>query len=325
MSLENTVSVIIPAYNAEKTIEKTLRSILEQTHAELEIIVVNDGSSDNTESVVSALCQEDVRLRLINTPNGGVSRARNKGIEMASADYIMFCDADDLYLPDTVEVLLNSLIPHEADLCSARFSALRPGSQPRIIDSADLEVWQGTQALCHFLEDDPICYSVCTKIFRRELLKDIRFCEGRKINEDGYFVFQCFTKNPKVVALARTVYLYTVNPSSATHEAFGEKFLDILYFNELQEKFLTEHHPELAAKTANMVIKSRMALLKKMCMTFLPKYRPTAKQCIRDIKKRKKFFLPLHKADKRFFFVITHHLYLPYKLFYRFAKKVKKG
>ena len=97
------------------------------------------------------------------------------------------------------------------------------------------------------------------------------------------------------------------------------------FINEAREMNLDIAGEFIVMAATLMVIKSRMALLKKMCMTFLPKHRPTAKQCIRDIKKRKKFFLPLHKADKRFFFVITHHLYLPYKLLYRFAKKVKKG
>ncbi|MGL5192222.1 MAG: glycosyltransferase family 2 protein, partial [Chroococcales cyanobacterium] len=105
-----TISVIIPAYNAEKTIQETIESVLNQTFPDFELIVINDGSTDRTLEIVSGLT--DSRLQVFSFPNSGPQKSRNRGISLATGDYLSFIDADDLWTPDKLERQLQSLQEH---------------------------------------------------------------------------------------------------------------------------------------------------------------------------------------------------------------------
>jgi glycosyltransferase involved in cell wall biosynthesis len=111
----NLVTVVIPAYNAEPYIERTLLSVMAQSHNELEIIVINDGSTDKTAQIIERLARDDPRIRMLSIPNGGVARARNIGIREASAEFIAFIDADDLWHREKIELQLTFLIENGCD------------------------------------------------------------------------------------------------------------------------------------------------------------------------------------------------------------------
>ena len=110
------ISVVIPAYNAELFLDETLESVLSQTYENWECIIVNDGSTDSTESVAKKWCEKDSRFRLTNKENGGLSSARNWGIKESKAEYIAFLDADDILTPDSLEVRINTLLKENVDL-----------------------------------------------------------------------------------------------------------------------------------------------------------------------------------------------------------------
>ena len=137
MSQETKVSVIIPAYNAEEFLERTLRSALRQTHRNLEVLIVNDGSTDRTLSIAEAFSREDERIRIISVPNGGVANARNVGIKAASANFVAFLDADDLWHPSKIELQLNAFAAPDGERIAAVYT-LR-----RTIDLKDRAVDQG--------------------------------------------------------------------------------------------------------------------------------------------------------------------------------------
>ena len=110
------ISVVIPAYNAEQFLDETLESVLSQTYENWECIIVNDGSTDNTESIAKKWCEKDSRFRLTNKENGGLSSARNWGIKESKAEYIAFLDADDILTPDSLEIRINTLLKENVDL-----------------------------------------------------------------------------------------------------------------------------------------------------------------------------------------------------------------
>ena len=114
------ISVVIPAYNAELFLDETLESVLSQTYENWECIIVNDGSTDSTESVAKKWCEKDSRFRLTNKENGGLSSARNWGIKESKAEYIAFLDADDILTPDSLEVRINVLIEQNVDLVATK-------------------------------------------------------------------------------------------------------------------------------------------------------------------------------------------------------------
>ena len=109
------ISVVIPAYNAGQFLDETLESVLSQTYENWECIIVNDGSTDNTESVAKKWCEKDSRFRLTDKENGGLSSARNWGIKESKAEYIAFLDADDLYMPNFLEICLENLVEKDVN------------------------------------------------------------------------------------------------------------------------------------------------------------------------------------------------------------------
>lgn len=109
----------MPAYNAEITIENSILSVLHQTYSDLELIIINDGSTDSTLNIIEGFKQKDSRIRVLDLPNSGVSIARNAGIDVSTGEYLMFLDSDDYIEKETVEVLLNKIVKYRADLVSA--------------------------------------------------------------------------------------------------------------------------------------------------------------------------------------------------------------
>ena len=120
------VSIIIPAYNIENYIEKTLDSVLDQTYDSLEIIVVNDGSKDNTAAIIDSYAQKDNRIKVIHKENGGVTSARLAGIAAATGDYIGFVDGDDYIEPNMFELLVNNAINYNADISHCGYQMVFP-------------------------------------------------------------------------------------------------------------------------------------------------------------------------------------------------------
>ena len=114
------ISVIVPTYNAELFLDETLESVLSQTYENWECIIVNDGSTDNTEKIAKKWCERDTRFRYIYKKNGGLSSARNCGIKESKAKYIAFLDADDILTFDSLEIRINVLIKQDVDLVATK-------------------------------------------------------------------------------------------------------------------------------------------------------------------------------------------------------------
>ena len=320
------ISVIIPAYNAEKYIEESLNSILKQTYTNLEIVVVNDGSQDETKRILDRYVQAHENIKVIHTENRGVSAARNTGLDSAGGDYIMFLDADDFLVKNAIEILLQDATNYNADIVASLMCA-GISEQPVSIEETQMEIWNETTALQKSLEDNAFTYSSCAKLYKKEVLEGVRFIEGRKIHEDSYFVFCTFLKQPTVVARDVYIYNYRVNENSASHAAFSEKYFDILYFAEEKYKVIEKEYPQLLDKAKNMLIKSNIAMLQCLLNTNDKKYRKATKDCIRTVKQNKKYFIPSYPGDKKRFSIIVYNLYGIFKFLYRikYAKRIKKA
>ena len=320
------ISVIIPAYNAEKYISECLDSVLRQSYKNIEIIVVDDGSADNTYTVVKGYSERHSNIVLVHQENGGVCSARNKGLDMASGDFIMFLDADDYLVQNAVEILLFDAIEHGADIASGLMCA-GVSKEPISTEGSRVLIWHGTESLQKSLEDDPFTYSSCAKLYKREALEGIRFVEGRRIHEDSFFVFSVFLRSPTVVSREAFIYNYRSNENSASHAAFSEKYFDILYFAEEKYRIIEKEHPALLDQAKNMMVKSNIAMLQCLLNTGGKKYRSAVKNCIRTVKQNKKHFIPSYPGDIRRFKIVIYNLYDLYKFLYRikYAKHIKKA
>lgn len=317
------ISVIVPAYNAEKWIEQACESVIEQTYENVELIVVDDGSSDDTYEILQNIARQHLSVNVIHTENGGVCKARNKGLDLASGEYITFLDADDVLISDALEKMYEAIIKYNADIVAAgRMNISSDGTELNCPYPKISGVWKGTQALEFSLRDHPSSYTVWGKLYKKSVIDGVRFVEGKRVNEDSFFVFQCFLKKPTVALISDTVLKYRLTENSASRSAFSEKFFDILYFAELKKKHIDELYPEFFALSENVLIKAHLSFLKNLCKTKEKKYFSDEKKSIMEIKKRRKFFIPAIKGEKQMFWIVTHNLYSIYKyIYYPIRKK----
>ena len=316
------ISVIVPAYQAEKYLHECCQSVYAQTYSNWELIIVNDGSRDRTAAIADQEKAQHENVVVIHGENGGVCRARNIGLDAARGDYIAFLDADDLLCPDALETLYAVLCNNEADMAIGWKTNMRPdGTEigcPYVLEHG---LWIDTQGLEQSLRDYPATYAVWGKLYKKELIGQTRFVEGKRVHEDSFFVFECLMKCPRVVLCDQVVIRYRISENSASRSGFSEKMFDILYFADRKKEIVLQQYPQFQILTENMIVKANMALLGNLCKIDAPRYRKAEKDCLRAVFTHKASFIPATPRDRRWFFILTHHLYRPYKLLVLMRKK----
>lgn len=222
------ISIIIPAYNAEEYIINCLESISKQTFTDFEVIVVDDGSKDNTANLCTEYTKCDPRFRLIRQANGGVSSARNHGLKKVKGEWVIFIDADDWIESNTLDVL-NSHISENIDVVMGGFFFNRGSKEtislcsPKLIHKKKFPSFPLALMVPDVSKVDGIMVSVeqicaaCGKLTRKALLEKHNICfdENLKLNEDGHFYLHCFLKARDVVIIDTPLYHYRITSSSA--------------------------------------------------------------------------------------------------------------
>lgn len=211
-------SIIVPAYNTGEAIRKCIDSIISQTFPDWELIIVDDGSKDATPAIIDEYARKDGRIRAIHIPNGGVSNARNVGIEQAKGEYVMFVDSDDWiepdylqqverYMDDDADVYMLGITLDYTQNEATVYSEIKGAPVHRYIHSDRLYGEIGYMVRTMNME------SACLKSFRRTFLQkyDIRFMVGMIIFEDFYFVLQCLKNKPNVSLVPFIGYHYVVD------------------------------------------------------------------------------------------------------------------
>lgn len=234
------VSIIIPIYNVEKFVTQCVQSACDQSYKNLEIILVDDGSRDSSGQIADSFAQKDTRVTVIHKKNGGVSSARNAGIEAATGDYVCFIDGDDYVATDYVEYMLNIALKYDAKLVIApqvlgTFNERQTTSYKEFIISPEEAL---EKLLCYRIRVG--CYS---KLFSREFLgTDLRFFEDLVMGEGFTFNSIAVQKADKVIIGTKKIYYYRRdNTTSATSEFNQQRFENGLYalkviYNHIQYK-----------------------------------------------------------------------------------------
>ena len=309
------ISVIVPVYETEKYLNECIESILNQTFSDLELILVDDGSTDQSGEICETYKMQDTRVKVLHKENGGVASARNIGIKVSQGEYLTFVDSDDYLVPDALNNLYNDIITYEADIsCGLMCSDSEVGSES--LQNGIYEIWKRKDALIKSLEDNHFTYSSCAKLYRKEFLEDTRFEEGRKIHEDSYFVFCCFCKEPTVVVNNVGIYNYRKNSESASHADFSEKFFDILYFANEKRKRVLASHPGYSDYVNNMIVKANLAMLHSFCNVGRGQYKKEISECIKTVKRLRKYFVPAVPGDRKWFWIVTNNLYHVFRIYY---------
>lgn len=235
------VTVIIPAYNAEPFIKKGINSVLNQTYKHIELIIVDDGSKDNTSNIIINNYSNCNNIKLIKQKNLGVSVARNKGLEFSSGDYCVFLDADDWLEENCIETLLSlSETNNNTFIVCDRFEVKYKDNKyvkNNLSKMTSREEHEVSEAIIHFTKYN--MQSACYKLFNLSLIKkfNIKFPEGLSHGEDGLFVFRYLQHVDKFIYVSKPMWNILDNPNSATMAEFNSSMLTgiIAYEKMLEE------------------------------------------------------------------------------------------
>lgn len=207
-TMEEIISIIVPAYNAERTLARCVRSLLGQTYPHIEVILVNDGSRDGSLELCRRFAEEDARVCVVDQPNGGVSAARNAGLDAATGDFVMFCDSDDWVSPDWCRLLRQQYVPGNLTVC--QYQRWDGGEMPDENLDPSLEVARRQD----FLHYPMWMCSPCIKLFDRSVIEEysIRFSRELSMGEDFCFVLEYLCAiSGDVRFLSAPLYYYDVS------------------------------------------------------------------------------------------------------------------
>ena len=246
MSYRDLITIIVPIYNVEPYLCKSIDSILVQTHKHLDVILVNDGSTDNCGSICDEYARKDARIKVIHQKNKGVSAARNIGLSKAQGAYIGFIDPDDWISPDMYQCLYTELSKCEADMavCEAYIVTDKNIYSPRLQSTGSVEEFTSKEAISLANKRIQIGDGPCNKLYRRHIFNQIKFPEHR-FYEDTYIMVDIVSKCRKIVHLGSPHYYYYQRQDSTCH-TYNTKNLE----NQIEAYFaksekIKQYYPEL--------------------------------------------------------------------------------
>ena len=217
------ISIIIPTYNAEKYIGRCIDSALNQSYKNIEVIIVNDGSTDNTESIIKEYLSKDTRIKYYYKDNGGSADARNYGLKVAEGKYITFADADDYMESDYCKIMLDGIYQYNADICSCRaidHHLANEGDDRCFQEDEYPTVIEKTQF--SFFNDRYPKGVVCV-LFKKELLLGLSFAKDIFVGEDTLFFAQALHKADTIAMMHKNLYHYIIYDESTCHGAYDKK------------------------------------------------------------------------------------------------------
>lgn len=220
------VSIIVPIYNVESYIHKCVDSILGQTYRNLEVILVDDGSPDRCPEICDAYKAQDSRIVVVHKPNGGLSDARNAGLDAATGDYLTFIDGDDYYAPNAIEKLVDAAIDSNADIVCMGFS-LVSSDYSTIREELQIEETVSSDEYFRCICEGTRASSVCTKLFRACIFQNARFKKER-LSEDFLFLLTMLFEPYVIRTIPFSGYFYYQRPNSITHSGNKHSLFDAI-------------------------------------------------------------------------------------------------
>lgn len=221
--MEELISVIIPVYNVEKYLDRCMQSVLMQTYQNLEIILVDDGSTDTSGKLCDEYAKNDKRVRVIHKENGGASSARNQALDIATGKYIGFVDADDWIAEDMYQYLHELLQRENADVAACNFTRnpreIEKGVKDEKLTNYNTErIWE----FFYRVNGEISYYSIWNRLYKRSVLEQIRFIEG-KTTEDVLFIYEVYKNIKKMAVSNQKKYLYFKNEIGVTRSKLCKK------------------------------------------------------------------------------------------------------
>lgn len=312
------VSIIIPVYKAEKCLERCIDSVLNQTYKDWELLLIDDGSPDRSGDICDEYAKRDNRIRVFHKNNGGVSAARNLGLDNVNGEYVTFVDSDDLIDLNTLKVCISQVELFDLDLL--QFSYTRDEKQLGTVENFEPKVY----AINAYINEKNVLRCVWGTMFHSDIIKQnhIRFNEKMKLAEDQLFVFSCMEQSKKIMRIPNVLYYYYDNPCSATN---NERCDDMIY-SSCQCIEFKEKHPLFAFRIDDLV----MFFIEKLILRgeYTMSYKLLAKLKPRYSNKRpwpSKFMVYVSKYNVLVGICIGVPLYNIYSNIMKLLSNIKRG
>lgn len=243
-----TVSVIIPVYNMEDYLDKCLCSVTEQTYKNIEILVIDDGSTDASPGMCDTWARRDSRIRVLHKKNGGLSDARNAGLDICTGEYLVFIDSDDYVSPEYIEYLVHLMVDNCADISVCEhFYVTNEGVQLRsVIDDGEVAILNQEETLREMCSEKRFSHSAWAKMYRADFFSNVRFPVGHNF-EDIATTYKLVLQSDRIAVGNRAMYYYLRREGSIMLEPFKWSRVDSVRFMEQMASAIVEKWPGLKA------------------------------------------------------------------------------
>ena len=254
------VSVIVPVYNGEKYLQRCIESILKQTFQDFELLLIDDGSTDNSKKILEYYQDLDDRIHLYSKKNGGVSSARNLGLQQAKGIFITFIDADDYVSSQYLEILFNAMIKNNTDLVISNAIDVKDG-KAQSIDRKTIgcKLLSQKEAMIEMFKSSLFSHVCWGNLYKNSIACKCSFDEELRVAEDGKFLYDYLSKIDKVVLIEERIYYYNYHLNSTMNGGFSDKF-----FDELKMYFEAHHRFEHDREIREAIVEKIFRYIKHM-------------------------------------------------------------
>ena len=280
------ISVIVPVYKAEQYLDRCVKSILEQTYQNFELILVDDGSPDNSPSLCDEWAKNDNHIYVIHKENGGASSARNAGLKIAKGRWIAFADSDDWLDRTALKTLYDLANQYNVPMAIGGMRVVQKYTDASIVMKQNAKVLSNADLMSRFfrLNGEPDTHSVWGAIIRRDILEDYSFIEGR-MNEDVETCYYLARKCEAAVYTDAPLYNYFKNIEGVTNSGFSKKKLDLLDIWDIVQKQVEQFTPEYSYACEMNCKRARFTLLTQMTLNGYDHHDPFMVETKRKLKR----------------------------------------
>lgn len=304
------ISVIIPIYNVKNYLKNCVNSVIKQSYQNLEIILIDDGSTDGGEVLADKLKQKDSRIVVVHQKNQGLSGARNSGLKICKGELVTFIDSDDFVAPDFIQYLYDLKIKHNADMSICSHYLYISKQKTKIFRQSQDAVFTTEECLSNMLQEVDFTVSACGKLYPTAFFRNIKF-PINKIHEDLGATYKLIMKSKSIAFGSQPKYYYVYRPSSITHNFNPQKFDIITLTDEMCDAIL-KTYPKLLPAVKKRRMHARFSVLRQ-----LPARHPEEKPLVSYLKKHRNDILKNPLATRRDRFAIRALLISP--SFFRFS------
>lgn len=294
--MKELISVIVPVYNVREYLRECIESIINQTYANLEVLLVDDGSTDGSAEICDAYKLKDSRIQVIHKKNGGLSSARNKGIESAKGIYISFVDSDDWLESDFYQILYDSIKMTKAEIATCGRYLVSSDLKEANYCRESSKIYSRKDALREIFELGSIDVAAWDKLYQASLFEQVRFPEG-EINEDTAVIYDIFSNVKKVIHVGKPLYNYRLRLGSISKSVYSVKFDVVINHCRDLEENIRKNDPDLLGTLKIYITHLCYTMLVKISRTDKKLYKNQFKEYFELFKKGWKVYIASEKVS----------------------------